>query len=158
MTKYRIHVVDGTKFYPQKRSWFLFNPYWTYFTNPYRIWFNAEEDAAKFINIEIREELNRSRYIYDVGYGCNRTKDDRTVTPGSVWRHFKGTTATVIDIVTDSETGQPMVVYRCTGNRKAKTNHKDGKYVRPLDMFLSLVDEKKYPDAKQKYRFEKVLK
>lgn len=80
---------------------------------------------------------------------------DRTITPGSVWRHFKGTTAKVITVAKHSETGEELVIYECYGN-EGKTNHTDGTYARPKDMFLSEVDHEKYPDVKQKYRLEKI--
>jgi len=80
---------------------------------------------------------------------------EREVKAGSIWKHFKGNTAVVITIATHSETGEKMVIYSCFGN-KGNTNHKDGIYARPLDMFLSEVDHEKYPDVKQKYRFEEV--
>ena len=80
---------------------------------------------------------------------------DRTITPGSVWRHFKGTTAKVITVAKHSETGEELVIYECSGN-EGKTNHTDGTYARPKDMFLSEVDHEKYPDVKQKYRLEKI--
>ena len=64
-----------------------------------------------------------------------------------IYRHFKGKMYIVEDIAFDSETEGKMVVYRALyGERKL--------WVRPLEMFLSEVDREKYPDAKQKYRFE----
>ena len=82
----------------------------------------------------------------------------REVKPYSVWRHFKGFTAVVITIATHSETGEKMVIYNCKANKEIKenTNHEDGIYARPMEMFLSEVDHKKYPDIKQKYRFEEI--
>lgn len=80
---------------------------------------------------------------------------DRKVTPGSIWKHFKGTTAKVITVCKHSETGEELVVYECSGN-EGKTNHKDGVYARPIDMFLSEVDHEKYPNVKTKYRLTKV--
>lgn len=78
---------------------------------------------------------------------------NRKVQIGRVYRHFKGFTATVITIAAHTETGEQLVVYECKGTENSG-NHKDGIYARPLEMFLSEVDHDKYPDVKQKYRFE----
>ena len=77
---------------------------------------------------------------------------NRQVQIGGTYRHFKGFTAKVITIAKHTETGEMLVIYECTG--KGNCDHKDGVYARPLEMFLSEVDHTKYPDVKQKYRFE----
>jgi hypothetical protein len=64
-----------------------------------------------------------------------------------IYRHFKGDSYLVEDIAYDSETKEKMVVYRRL--------YGDGSlWVRPLEMFLSEVDHNKYPNVKQRYRFE----
>ena len=66
--------------------------------------------------------------------------------PGQVYRHFKGNIYRVIALADHSETGETLVMYkRDDSNEKA--------YARPLDMFMSEVDRKKYPDVKDRYRF-----
>lgn len=66
---------------------------------------------------------------------------------GEKYRHFKlGKIVTVIGISRHTETEEMSVVYEYEGHI----------WNRPLEMFMSEVDKGKYPNATQKYRFEKV--
>lgn len=71
----------------------------------------------------------------------------REVKVGAKYKHFKGSIVEVLMLAKDSETLEEMVVYK----------HDNKNWVRSKDMFLSEVDHKKYPDIKQKYRFEEIV-
>ncbi len=71
---------------------------------------------------------------------------NRVFNIGDKVKHFKGNEYEIVCFAIDSETLEDVVVY--------KALYSDKIYVRKLEMFGSLVDSKKYPDVKQKYRFE----
>lgn len=79
---------------------------------------------------------------------------DRVIKIGKTYRHFKGNMYKVLDIVYDSEESsdkeyKKVVIYQALYGDRLK-------WARPYEMFNSEVDHKKYPDVKQKYRFEEV--
>lgn len=65
------------------------------------------------------------------------------------YRHFKGGIYFVTDMAINTDTGEIMVIYHDCDD-SALT------WCRPLDEFMSEVDHEKYPDVKQKMKFEKM--
>jgi hypothetical protein len=86
--------------------------------------------------------------------------------PGDIVKHFKRETISEEDLLKDpmkylyliigtsrhTETGEEMVIYKPLYD--VETMHGVDFAARPLEMFLSEVDHVKYPNIKQKYRFE----
>ena len=84
----------------------------------------------------------------------------REFASGDIIQHFKRETVDqnsmqylqeFIGVATHSETCDRVVVYRALYGDK-------GLFVRPYEMFMEEVDHVKYPEIRQKYRFEKIRK
>ena len=81
--------------------------------------------------------------------------------PGDIVRHFKHErypatspmyTYKILGYATHSETRETLVIYEALYN--LNDTEKLKVFARPLEMFMSEVDREKYPDIRQKYRFE----
>ena len=71
----------------------------------------------------------------------------REIQINRIYKNFKGNYYLVVDLSTPSETKEQYVIYR-------KLYEDGALWIRPLNDFLSEVDHEKYPDVKQKYKFE----
>ena len=83
---------------------------------------------------------------------------ERTLQKGDIVQHFKREFVAaaskeylyrILAIAIHSETEERLVVYEALYPPYKV-------YARPYDLFMGEVDREKYPDVKQKYRFEKV--
>ena len=85
--------------------------------------------------------------------------EKRKFNPGDIVQHFKRETLNdaernankylyrIIGVAEHTETKEPMMIYQALYDDF-------GIYVRPYEMFMSEVDRVKYPEIKQKWRFE----
>lgn len=80
---------------------------------------------------------------------------ERKIQVGNIYKHFKGHVYRVIAIAYYSENYNEenpelskMIVYQNVENGDC--------WVRPYQMFNSLVDKEKYPNIKQEYRFQEI--
>ena len=90
------------------------------------------------------------------------TINDRTFKTGDNVRHFKRETLqdpgtkymyAILGFAKHTETGEILVLYQALYEDTEMHVNYDV-FARPAEMFFSEVDRNKYPDIRQKYRFE----
>ena len=106
-------------------------------------------------------ELNTEPEINETEESENRNADTpkRDIQAGDIVQHFKREWVSpetseylykVLAVAYHTENGEKLVIYQAL--------YAPFKIcARPYDMFMSEVDREKYPDIRQKYRFEKVV-
>lgn len=73
----------------------------------------------------------------------------REVKVGHLYKHFKGKKYKVLMIAIDASTEEKLVIYQAQYKDKII-------WARPYNEFISEVDHVKYPNVKEKYRFEEI--
>ena len=106
-------------------------------------------------------ELNTEPEINETEESENRNADTpkRDIQVGDIVQHFKREWVSpdtseylykVLAVAHHTENGEKLMIYQAL--------YAPFKIcARPYDMFMSEVDREKYPDIRQKYRFEKVI-
>lgn len=77
----------------------------------------------------------------------------RQIKPGC-YRYFKGGVYEVWSVAKYTEEEERFVIYTRLATADGNLDNTGTVYARPYKMFASEVDHEKYPDVKQKYRFE----
>ena len=149
---------DASTSYKVKESHVMHGS-WEGIWEPYKKIDICDKCAEKILYMEslgsrMRDSLRRQK---EINIKCGLEK--REIKQGDIVQYFKRETINtasspneylykILCIAKHTEKDEYMVVYQALYGQFEI-------YARPYDMFMSEVDHEKYPDIKQKYRFEK---